>query len=161
MIGDPENTENLNHIQSRGCAYVIMKSRASAFKAMQELQASRERSSKRKVDWGMFSGIKDSDFADFWDKGQGAAFIPYEKLPQDIQVGIYSEISFNNISLGAKKAGPWCNDRYWKYARKYAKRPSGMTSSEIRNYNFQTQTATLNTNMDMDMDMDVDKGMIW
>ena len=96
MIGDPENTENLNHIQSRGCAYVIMKTRASAFKAMQELQASRERSSKRKVDWGMFSGIKDSDFADFWDKSQGAAFIPYDKLPEDIQVRLYKTICFND-----------------------------------------------------------------
>ena len=95
MIGDPENTENINHIQSRGCAYVVMKSRASAFKAIQELQASRDRSSKRKVDWGMFSGIKDSKtFSEYFDKGQGAAFIPYDKLPSDIQVSFLEIFQF-------------------------------------------------------------------
>ena len=86
MIGDAENTDNINHIQSRGCAYVVMKTRASAFKAIDHLQHSRERNSKRKVDWGMFSGIKDSPFSEYFDKGQGAAFIPYDKLPSDIQV---------------------------------------------------------------------------
>ena len=63
-----------------------MKSRANAFKAITHLQQSRDRNSKRKVDWGQFSGIKDSPFSEYFEKGQGAAFIPYAKLPSDIQV---------------------------------------------------------------------------
>ena len=64
-----------------------MKTRASAFKTLQELFNTRRRDDKRKVDWAVNTGVKnDKAISDFFNKTEGAAFIPYDQLPTDIQV---------------------------------------------------------------------------
>ena len=79
--------ENVEFISSRGCAYIVMRSRSAAFDSIRELVSSRRRDEKRKVDWGMNAGVKNNkEIAEFFSKSEGATFIPYDKLPKDIQV---------------------------------------------------------------------------
>ena len=86
-ISGAEQIENIDVYAPRGCAYVVMKSRASAFKTLQELFNNRRRDDKRKVDWAINTGVKnDKTIADFFNKTEGACFIPYDKLPTDVQV---------------------------------------------------------------------------
>jgi len=81
-----DDIEDITALHSRGCAYVVMKTRAAAFKTLQKLAAKRGREEKRKVDWAINSGLKDAEMAAYFDKAEGAAFIEYSKLPDDIEV---------------------------------------------------------------------------
>ena len=56
---------------------------------------SRSRHEKRKVDWAINSGVKnDKTICDFFDKNEGACFIPYDKLTNDIQVKILRHFNY-------------------------------------------------------------------
>ena len=81
-----DDIQDITALHSRGCAYVVMKTRAAAFKTLQKLAAKRGREEKRKVDWAINSGLKDAEMAAYFDKAEGAAFIEYSKLPDDIEV---------------------------------------------------------------------------
>ena len=104
MVADSSSSdqiETIDHFPSRGCAYVVMKTRSSAFKTLQEMFQSRSRHEKRKVDWAINSGVKnDKTICDFFDKNEGACFIPHDKLTNDIQV-IYVMVSqlFNGPTI--------------------------------------------------------------
>ena len=98
MVSDSSSSdqiETIDHFPSRGCAYVVMKTRSSAFKTLQEMFQSRSRHEKRKVDWAINSGVKnDKTICDFFDKNEGACFIPYDKLTNDIQVKILRHFNY-------------------------------------------------------------------
>ena len=72
-----------------------MKTRAAAFKTLSDLHRDRRRDEKRKVDWAINNGLKNAQLADLFDKTEGAAFIPHEKLPKDIKVRRYNKNSGN------------------------------------------------------------------
>lgn len=81
-----DDIQDITALHSRGCAYVVMKTRAAAFKTLQKLASKRGREEKRKVDWAINSGLKDAEMQAYFDKAEGAAFIEYSKLPDDIEV---------------------------------------------------------------------------
>jgi len=90
-----------------------MKSRASAFKTLQELFTNRRRDDKRKVDWAINTGVKnDKNISDFFNKSEGACFIPYDKLPTDVQVGIFLFFFCIFIVSGFEANGFRWRDRY-------------------------------------------------
>ena len=89
-----DDIEDITALHSRGCAYVVMKTRAAAFKTLQKLASKRGREEKRKVDWAINSGLKDAEMAAYFDKAEGAAFIEYSKLPDDIEVRSLYSIEF-------------------------------------------------------------------
>lgn len=133
MVADSSSSdqiETIDHFPSRGCAYVVMKTRSSAFKTLQEMFQSRSRHEKRKVDWAMNSGVKnDKTICDLFNKNEGACFIPYDKLTNDIQ-------ELKQLATG------------------------GMIDIESLPENLQkelqSQAATIGT-VDMDMEMEIDK----
>jgi len=133
MVADSSSSdqiETIDHFPSRGCAYVVMKTRSSAFKTLQEMFQSRSRHEKRKVDWAINSGVKnDKTICDFFDKNEGACFIPHDKLTNDIQ-------ELKQLATG------------------------GMIDIESLPENLQkelqSQAATIGT-VDMDMEMEIDK----
>jgi RNA recognition motif-containing protein len=86
MISRASDIEDMTVIVSRGCAYIVMKSRPSAFKTLAELHRERRREERRKVDWAVNKGIKDNDLVDYFDKVEGAAYIPYDKLSDSVEV---------------------------------------------------------------------------
>jgi hypothetical protein len=72
-----------------------MRTRASAFKTLADLHRDRRRDEKRKVDWAINTGLKDADKHDYFDKIEGAAFLPHDQLPTDITVRFIIKFIFN------------------------------------------------------------------
>lgn len=86
-----DEIEDITSFHSRGCAYIVMRTRAAAFKTLSDLHRDRRRDEKRKVDWAINHGLKNASMADLFDKTEGAAFIPHDKLPQDIKVQSHND----------------------------------------------------------------------
>lgn len=85
-VDHADDIEDITCLHSRGCSYIVMRTRAAAFKTLSDLHRDRRRDEKRRVDWAINNGLKNAGLNDLFDKTEGAAFIPYDKLPKDIEV---------------------------------------------------------------------------
>ncbi|VDM42640.1 unnamed protein product [Toxocara canis] len=81
--GEPSRITIIN---SRACAYVTMKDRKSAFRAIDRLQKNIQVAKKSvKLNWATGQGLKGDKYAAFWDAVHGISQIPYNMLPEDLE----------------------------------------------------------------------------
>lgn len=78
--------EKISIVGPRGCAYVTMPDRRSAFKIIDRLAKDLLVGRKQvKLDWATIPGIKDNDqLYDYWESAKGVAQVPFSKLPSTL-----------------------------------------------------------------------------
>ncbi|VDP09894.1 unnamed protein product [Soboliphyme baturini] len=79
---DTVDLDPMNLIPPRGCAYVVMPDRRSAFKVLDRLRDMRIQNRQIKMAWAPGKGVKE-DFKDMWDAEIGVTYIPWDKLPTE------------------------------------------------------------------------------
>ncbi|XP_022244734.1 protein SCAF8-like isoform X2 [Limulus polyphemus] len=77
---------SIDMIVPRGCVYVCMDRRQDAYKALQSLKNLKLHGSAIKMAWAPGKGVKGKEYKDFWEVGVGVSYIPYHKIPDDVDL---------------------------------------------------------------------------
>ncbi|XP_041351491.1 SR-related and CTD-associated factor 4-like [Gigantopelta aegis] len=76
---------SVNLIPPRGCAYVDYARRKDAYKARDKLDRGiRINGNVLKVSWAQGIGVKNPEYKDIWNVDHGVTYIPWSKLPSDL-----------------------------------------------------------------------------
>ncbi|KAL3881817.1 hypothetical protein ACJMK2_028209 [Sinanodonta woodiana] len=98
--------ESINMIPPRGCAFVCMRNRKEAAKAVDRLKGVKINGSSLKTAYAPGIGIKESEFKDLWEVDLGATYISWDSLPEDLspflEGGIIDEDSLPEHLKGTK-----------------------------------------------------------
>ncbi|CAG2101279.1 unnamed protein product [Medioppia subpectinata] len=82
---------SIDLIPSRGCAYVCMNRRQDAAKALTNLRNVKLHGSVIKMAWAPGKGMKGKEYKDYWEADEGASYIPYTKLSDDVDLDLLEE----------------------------------------------------------------------
>ncbi|XP_065649024.1 SR-related and CTD-associated factor 4 isoform X2 [Hydra vulgaris] len=88
--------KSIDYIEARGCAFVTMKSRVEAERALRHLKNKRIGGYDVKMEWGQAKGLQ--PYSKFWDESFGCAYIPYDlvkeqELPALLEGSIIDEVT--------------------------------------------------------------------
>ncbi|XP_076371665.1 uncharacterized protein LOC143257185 isoform X2 [Tachypleus tridentatus] len=82
---------SIDMIVPRGCVFVCMDRRQDAYKALQSLKNLKLHGSAIKMAWAPGKGVKGKEYTDFWEVSVGVSYIPYHKIPVDVDLDALEE----------------------------------------------------------------------
>uniref|UniRef100_A0A1B6C775 RRM domain-containing protein n=1 Tax=Clastoptera arizonana TaxID=38151 RepID=A0A1B6C775_9HEMI len=90
-FGEYGDIVSINLIPPRGCAFICMNRRQDAHKALQQLRHHKLQGKAITIAWAPGKGMKDKEWKDYWEVEQGVSYIPWCKIPRDIDLELLED----------------------------------------------------------------------
>ena len=86
VFGEYGDIVSIDLIPPRGCAFVVMNRRQDAQTCLNKLERKVIHGKAITIAWAPGKGVKGKEYKDYWDVKAGATFIPWNKIPHDINI---------------------------------------------------------------------------
>lgn len=83
-FGEYGTISSIDMIPPRGCAYICMDRRQDAYRCLTKLKNLKLQNCSIKMAWAPGKGVKGKDYKDYWEVALGVSYIPFEKLPDNL-----------------------------------------------------------------------------